>query len=447
VQFGFCCRYEFGLFGNGCREPYRAGHVTGTLRSSPWTQGINKLARELAKSMTDGELEMLLDDIESDRTERKESPADKDKIHQTVCAFANDLPDHQSPGVLFVGVEDGGKPVGLQITDQLLQNLASMRNEGKILPFPSIDVQKRTLKGCEVAVVIVYPSAAPPVRYNGSVWIRSGPRRGLATADDERRLNEKRRHKDLPADLRPLQSADLEILDELIFKRTYLPAALSAEVLEQNQRTTEHQLIAVRFASSTAPVCPTVLGTLVVGKSPTDWLPGAYIQFVRFDGVNLTDPVRNQKELRGALPQLLSNLDDLLRNNIETSINFRTASVETRTPDYPLAALQQIVRNSVLHRTYENTNAPVRLYWFTDRVEIQNPGGPYGQVTRDNFGKPGSNDYRNPNLAAVMKELGYVQRFGIGIAVAREEMTDNGNPPPEFQVEQEHVAVILRKRS
>lgn len=47
-------------------------------------------------------------------------------------------------------------------------------------------------------------------------------------------------------------------------------------------------------------------------------------------------------------------------------------------------------------------------------------GGPYGQVTRDNFGRPGVCDYRNPNLAAVMKELGYVQRFGMGIPLASE---------------------------
>jgi len=88
----------------------------------------------------------------------------------------------------------------------------------------------------------------------------------------------------------------------------------------------------------------------------------------------------------------------------------------------------------------------VRLYWFNDRVEVHNPGGPYGQVTKRNFGRPGAYDYRNPNLAAVMKELGYVQRFGYGIVLARREMEKNGNPPPEFQVEDTHVAVILRRR-
>jgi len=397
--------------------------------------------------MTDQELESLLNDIESDRAERTRSKDNGDKFRQAICAFANDLPNHNLPGVLFVGVDDAGEPTGLEVSDQLLQNLASMRGDGKILPFPSMDVQKRRLKGQDVAVVIVHPSTSPPVRFDGVVWIRSGPRRGIANPDDERRLSEKRRFRDLPADIRPVADAGMDIIDELMFRRTYLPSAVAPEVIEQNHRSIEHQLIASKFAHPGPPVCPTALGILTVGKSPTDWLPCAYVQFVRFDGVTLSDPVKNQKEIRGPLPELLREVEDLLKNNIQTSADFTTGAVEVRTPDYPIVALQQVLRNAILHRTYENTNAPIRLYWFNDRVEVQNPGGPFGQVTKSNFGQPESSDYRNPNIAAVMKELGYVQRFGVGIDLTRTEMQKNGNPPPEFLVEDSHVAVILRRRS
>jgi len=392
--------------------------------------------------MTDKELEALLNDIESDRAERTRSRDNGDKFREAVCAFANDLPNHNQSGVLFVGVDEAGEPVGLEITDQLLQNLASMRDDGNILPFPSMDVQKRRIKGSEVAVVIVHPSTSPPVRFRGVVWIRSGPRRGIANPDDERRLAEKRRFRDLPADIRPV-----ETVDELLFRRIYLPTAVASEVIEQNQRSLEHQLVAARFAHPGPPVRPTALGILTAGKTPTDWLPCAYVQFVRFDGTTLSDPVKNHREIRGPLPELLREADDLLKTNIQTSADFTTSAIEVRKPDYPVVALQQILRNAILHRTYENTNAPIRLYWFNDRVEVQNPGGPYGQVTKENFGQPGSNDYRNPNLAAVMKELGYVQRFGVGIALARSEMQKNGNPEPVFEVEESHIAVILRRRS
>lgn len=396
--------------------------------------------------MTDSELERLLNEGESDRVELKESMAEPKKLREAVCAFANDLPGYGKPGVLFVGVNDAGDPTGLDISDALLQNLASMRADGNILPFPSLDVQKRRLKGRDVAVVVVHPSTAPPVKLRGRVCIRSGPRRGVANTDDERRLNEKRRFQDVPADIRPIPDATTDAIDDLLFQRTYLPNAVAPDVLEENNRTAEDQLIAAKFAHPGPPICPTVLGVLTVGKSPTDWVPGAYVQFLRIDGVELVDPVRNQRELRAALPDLLDELEDLLKNNIQSVTDITSEATEIQSPDYPIVALQQILRNAVLHRSYENTNAPVKVYWFNDRVEIHSPGGPYGQVTKENFAQPGVSDYRNPNLAAAMKDLGYVQRFGVGIALTISEMAKNGNPPPEFQIEDAHVAVILRRR-
>ncbi len=393
------------------------------------------------------ELECLLDEIESDRVERKENAKDGDKIRQTICAFANDLPGREKPGVLFIGVDDRGNPTGLSVTDQLLQNLASMRDDGNILPMPSIDVQKQTLKGGEVAVVIVHPSNTPPVRFKGAIWIRSGPRRGIASPDDERRLSEKRRFRDVPTDVRPVPSATLDVLDELLFQRQYLPMAVPPDILEQNNRDLSDQLAACRFAHPDPKPCPTVLGILSIGKSPTDWIPGAYVQFLRIDGGELGDPVKDEREIAGPLPELMEQLEDTLRANIQTAVDMTSSTVESRKPDYPIVALQQLARNAILHRSYENTHAPVRLYWFNERIEIQNPGGPFGQVTKENFGEPGKYDYRNPNLAAVMKELGYVQRFGYGIPLARREMEKNGNPPLEFQVEDSFVAVTLRRAS
>ncbi len=396
--------------------------------------------------MDDYELEILLNDLESDRVERKVSDADRDKIRQAICAFANDMPHHQKPGVLFIGVNDVGKCANLPITDELLRILADIRSDGNILPFPTMIVQKRTLAGCKLAVIIVEPSDAPPVRYKGLVWVRVGPRRAIATAEEERRLSEKRRARDLPFDIHPVPSATLEDLDFDLFQRVYLPSALPVEILDQNQRSVEQQLTSLRFATVAPQVNPTVLGILVAGKDPRQFFPGAYIQFLRFEGTKLTDPIKDQKEIGGPLPYLLRMLDETFQAHISVATDITAQPIEVHQPDYPIVALQQLARNAVLHRTYEGTNAPARIYWFSDRVEILSPGGPFGQVTRNNFGNPGMTDYRNPHLAEVMKNLGYVQRFGIGIQVARRELERNGNPPLEFIVEDTHVLAIARKR-
>ena len=396
--------------------------------------------------MDDQALEVLLLDLESDRVERKSSAADGSELRRAICAFANDLPNHHQPGILFIGARNDGSCAQLGITDELLRTLADMRSDGNILPLPTMTVQKKTLRGCELAVIVVEPSDAPPVRYRGRVWVRVGPRRAVASAEEERRLTEKRRALDLPFDIRPMRAARLEDLDLDLFRRDYLSATLPIDVLEANQRSVEDQLSSLRFVAVEPPSTPTNLGLLVVGQDPRQFFPGAYVQFLRIEGTELTDPIKDQKEIDGPLPELLRRLDEIFLVHISIASDITAQPVELRHPDYPLVALQQLARNAILHRTYEGTHAPVRIIWFSDRIEIHSPGGPFGQVTRDNFGTPGITDYRNPHLAEAMKNLGYVQRFGLGIPLARNELDKNGNPPPEFDVQDAHVLVTIRRR-
>ena len=330
--------------------------------------------------------------------------------------------------------------------DNLLKNLASMRSDGNILPFPVVTVEKRVLNGCSIAIVIVQPSEDPLVRFKGQVWIRVGPRRAVATREEEARLTERRRSANLPFDIRVMQHATLDDLDMGQFTRVYLPSSLPVELLEKNERPLAQQLSSMRMTTTGAEPKPTVLGILVLGNDPRNYVPCDYVQFLRIDGTELVDPIRDQKELDGALPDLLKRLDMTLEAHLSVASDM-SGRVELRHPDYPLAALQQLSRNAILHRTYEGSNAPVRIHWFNDRIEIQSPGGPFGQVNRDNFGKPGITDYRNPHLAEVMKNLGYVQRFGMGIELARKELKKNGNPPPEFQIEETLVLSIIRRHA
>lgn len=395
----------------------------------------------------DKELEQLLNDLESDHVERKETWGGDapDKGRQAVCAFANDLPDHRNPGVLFVGAGDDGTPSGIQITDQLLQTLADIKTDGNMLPPPTIIVEKRMLSGAEIAVVTVQPADAPPVRYKGRIWIRIGSRRGVATSQDERILNEKRRSKDLPFDVQPLPSSRLETLDRSAFEQEYLPHAIARDILESNERSYEQQLASCKMIASVGDPTPTVLGVLVLGKSPLDLIPGAFVQFLRIDGQELADPVEDDLRISGTLSQVIRRLDEKMEAHNRVSVDLSTAPSELRVFVYPPQALQQLTRNAIMHRTYEGTNSPSRVYWFNERIEIHSPGGAFGVVTRENFGQPGVTDYRNPNLAEAMRIIGYVQRFGVGIAMAQKALRENGNPPAEFKIDAATVLATLRR--
>ncbi|MCY3844199.1 MAG: putative DNA binding domain-containing protein, partial [Acidobacteria bacterium] len=349
-------------------------------------------------SYSDDALTAMMADLESDLVERKESLRGDapDKIRQAVCAFANDLPDHGRPGVVLVGVRDDGQPARADITEGILLQLADIKTDGNIVPPPTMTVETRRLAGAPVAVVTTWPSDSPPVRCRGRVWIRVGPRRALASAQDERVLNEKRRHRDPHFDARRVPAARLTDLSLRRFEEDYLPSAVDAETLAANDRSTAERLAAAKMIASADDPIPTVGGILVLGKRPQDFLPGAYAQFLRIAGTEFGDPVTDTEICRGAVADVVRRLDDKVIAHNRTSVDFLSGPVEKRSSTYPLDAVQQIVRNAVMHRTYEGTNAPTHVYWFDDRIEISSPGGPYGAVNAENFGQPGVVDYRNP---------------------------------------------------
>jgi ATP-dependent DNA helicase RecG len=234
-------------------------------------------------------------------------------------------------------------------------------------------------------------------------------------------------------------------LNRTTFENDYLPNAVAADILAANARSYEQRLASCGMIASVDDPIPTVLGLLCIGTSPRTWISGSYIQFLRIRGTKLSDPIADELEINGTISDILRRLDDKLTAHLTTGVDFTSQDKEVRSSPYPMVALQQLARNAVLHRTYENTSAPVRVYWFDDRIEISNPGGPYGSITAKNFGEPGRADYRNPQLASAFKVLGYAQRFGAGISIAREALEKNGNPPPEFQIEENFIAVIIRK--
>lgn len=393
--------------------------------------------------ITREELMGLLGDIESDRVECTQAVNDTDKFSEAVTAFSNDFPNHKLPGYLIIGVEDKTrKPVGLHVTDTLLQNLAGLRSNGNIQPLPAITVAKYELIGGEVAVVEVIASSLPPVRYKGQIWIRVGPRKAAASEQEERILTERRVSHATTFDARPCLDATLAELSINLFKQNYLPSAVSEEIIEENHREIRQQLASLRFFDLRSN-CPSNAGILLFGKNPLALLPGAYVQFLRIEGTELSDPILAEQALSGDLFTLLRELESIIRIQIERRPVKESLLRENTLETFPEIAVRELLMNAVLHRSYESTT-PLRFYWFSDRIEISSPGGLYGEATPTNF--PDQTSYRNPVLAEAMKTLGFVNRFGRGVIRARAALQANGNPLPEFDLKDRYVRVTIRAK-
>ncbi|MEN9374037.1 MAG: hypothetical protein RIR79_1589 [Pseudomonadota bacterium] len=402
------------------------------------------------KNLLNEEVSSLIKLIEAGESfccERKKDLSNKDekeKICRTICAFANDIHAKNSIGIIALGVSDDGTPSGIPITDDLELKIQNIRSEGKIIPLPSFMTQKIIYRGHEILCISIYPAISPPVKYDGRIWIRPGNSTQLAQKEDEHRLNEKRRIKDQPDDVQILPHCRFTDLNINYFKMHYLVQAVAPDILEENGRSLEEQLTNTKMIGVLKDTpYPTVLGLLCLGLSPTDAIPGAYVQFLKIAAPDMMGDIIDELTIQGNVEDVIQKTEAKFNAHNQIAVNFTSQAKEERKPHYPKVAFEQLFRNAVMHRSYLGTNSPIRVYWYSDRIEITNPGGPFGMVTAENFGE-GRTDYRNPNLAAALKDLGYVQKFGAGISRARKELINNGNPPLDIEVEINFVTTIMR---
>lgn len=380
------------------------------------------------------ELQALISSGETFRIECTRSTSNVDKFREAICSFSNDLPNSGLPGYLIIGYDEDNPKYRLPMTDQLQQDFAAYRSDGQIMPQPNLNVQVHPHpeggEG-EVLVVEVFPHDLPPVRYRGRTCVRIGPRKDYASITEERQLIERRTANFRSFDATPCPEGDLLRLDLNYFTSTYRPQAIARDIIEENGREISEQLAALRFYSL-ARKCPTNAGMLVFAYDPLDLFPGSVIQFVEYDGFTLGDDVLSEKRFAGNLVSILSELDSFLKGRFTQKPTQATALTEATVWDYPPDAVRELLMNAVLHRSYES-NGPIRFYQFADRIEIQNSGGLYGDVTPENF--PAANDYRNPILAEAMYNLGYVNRFGRGIARAQRFLAENGSSEATFDTQ------------
>ena len=209
-----------------------------------------------------------------------------------------------------------------------------------------------------------------------------------------------------------------------------MPKAISPEILKDDKRDVIQQLASLRLFDRNYN-CPTNAGMLLLGYNPQSYIFGAYIQYVRFDGLNRAAKVVKENRFSGNLIQMLKELDSFVKYTIENKRPILVSALrEEEKINYPYVAIRELLMNSVMHRSYEGSNAPTKFYEYSDRIEIDNPGNLYGKARIENF--PNENDYRNPVVAEAMKTLGYVNKFGRGINMVQDVLTGNGNTSAQF---------------
>lgn len=142
----------------------------------------------------------------------------------------------------------------------------------------------------------------------------------------------------------------------------------------------------------------------------------------------------DNKRIEGSITQMLSDALIFVRKNmkVKTIIDPETGMRNDRT-EYPVIAIRELVLNALIHRDYSKhtESAPITITMYSDRMEIENPGGLYGRMTLDNLGFV-SADTRNPYIAGALEIMGETENRYSGIPTIRSAMKNAGLPQPVF---------------
>jgi Asp-tRNA(Asn)/Glu-tRNA(Gln) amidotransferase A subunit family amidase len=124
----------------------------------------------------------------------------------------------------------------------------------------------------------------------------------------------------------------------------------------------------------------TVAGVLMCSRHPEGWLPGAFVEAVRYRG-NVQDSHHQADAARitGPLDQQITQALAFARRNMTVAAVKTPARQEI--PQFSERAIFEALVNAVAHRDYSIYGSKIRLFMFDDRLELYSPGDLPNTVT------------------------------------------------------------------
>jgi len=189
-----------------------------------------------------------------------------------------------------------------------------------------------------------------------------------------------------------------------------------------------------------ADALPTLAGILLFGLYPQGAFPQLCMTAVVVPGYEVGslgdegERFSDNKKLEGTIPQIIDGAMLFVQRNMKVKTIIDEMGKRADRAEYPIKAVREMILNALIHRDYSihTENSPIRLLFFTDRVELENPGGLYGRITIDDLGKVGA-DTRNPFIASALEVMINTENRFSGIPTIRNEMKKFGLPEPLFE--------------
>ena len=301
-----------------------------------------------------------------------------------------------------------------------------------LLPPERVVVDRRT-----VLVVTIPEGMADAYSVEGRFQARGGSFRRTLGADEIRSLlNQRGRY---AYDATAVPGARRDDLDDALVA-AYVSRFRSGVRMDPDTLLAARGLVTRAADDAGAPPVPTVAGILLLGRQPQQFLPQARVAVVRYAGPSMGERFL-AREIEGPLAAQLDAAEAWVATTMLHGVELKGLG-RTDIDEYPLEAVRELILNALAHRDWVTRGDRVRLYMFSDRLEIVSPGTLGGPMRLDTLGSHRWS--RNASLVQGLVALGVMEELGFGLRRVAEALADAGLPPAEFRQTESTFVVTLR---
>ncbi|HEY88396.1 MAG TPA: ATP-dependent DNA helicase RecG [Thermoflexia bacterium] len=321
-----------------------------------------------------------------------------------LVAFSN-----SEGGQLFIGVSDDGTFSGLTRRDMgRLNQLVANTSSNNVRPPINVQTENiSTPNGLVMVVTVADGISKPYMDNNGAIWVKSGADKRKVTSREEiQRIFQRAGliHGDeIPAQGLTLADLDLEYF-KAFFLKNYGESVAKQDVplpkILENMNLMKGGIL-------------NISGALLFAKNPSFRLPVFIVKAVVYPGTEIDEKhYIDSQDISGKIADVFQKsmsfvLGNLRYSQAEQGINFPGV------PEIPKIVFEELIVNSLIHRDYF-ISAPIRIFVYSDRVEIISPGHLPNNLTVENI-KSGNSNIRNPVLASFATRILPYRGLGSGI--------------------------------
>lgn len=402
--------------------------------------------------MLENELFELVETIrkqksESNYIEIKAAGKGCPKLYDTFSSFSN----QNGGGKILFGIDETNdyEICGVYDAADLQKKIMeqSLQMEPPVRPLCTVaNINNKTVICAEIQEI---DNSLKPCYYKGAGRLKGSY---VRVADGDRLMTEYEVYsyeafrRKIHDELRIAEMADTDDIKTISFEKYILEIKSGKKNLAM---LSEEKIC--RLQGFTVNEKPTLAGIMLFSDYPQAFFPQLCITAVSVPGteISMTDDTgerfTDNKRIDGTITQMLDDAIQFVRKNIKvrTIIDPETLK-RTDKPEYPMIAVRELIINALVHRDYSihTDSAPITIRIYSNRLEIENPGGLYGRMTLDQLGKVTA-DTRNPFIANALEIMGETENRYSGIPTVISAMKKHKLPAPLFENERGVFRVTL----